>query len=200
MARFQELCRVRICWLKPGDLCLESKLGLNEYAERNVIARFEGEGRTVYQHLNNEMMLAAMLDWHNRCLLEGGYSRQNPPVQVLVPVTIYEFDVAVTTEGWLASEMMEGGAIRLFGDYLQELEETGKSLRDSGRTIDRGSWGLSVCFHTLWVFHAGAGDSQDEVTREFAGPIDLNRVPLSLFVQSPRPQELAESGLGLARC
>ncbi len=189
MAYVQDICRVRICWLEPGDICLESKLRCTEFAECNVIARFEGSREPAYKRLGKEGMLRAILSPNSRFPFDGICSTVNPLVKVLVPVTLFEFDVADSREGWLASELMEGKAEVLFREFLQELENVGFYLWNKGHSLRHGPWGISVCFYTLWLCKLDLEDRPDLSTREFAGYVNLSRMPLSLFVEHPVKQK-----------
>jgi hypothetical protein len=181
MAHFQELCRVRVWWLQPGHVCLKSKLGLDEYSDRNVVARFEGSSESAWRPVNNETSLRAMLSPTLRFLLDGGCSAENPLVQVRLPAVVYEFDLAGTVEGWLGSELVDRGAGQVFSPHLNDLDMIADYLARQGQAVDRGCWGTSVCFHTLWLVDANVTPPG----LSFAGFLDLTRVPLGLFAERP---------------
>src|SRR5580765_4496795 len=105
MSCLQELCRVRISWLRPGQVCLRSKLGLDDYSARNVTARFESSTSILCTPLGKERSLNAMLSSSPRFLLEGGCSTDDPLVKVHVAVKLYEFELAGIVDGWLGQKM-----------------------------------------------------------------------------------------------
>jgi len=190
MPSIQELCRVRITWLKPGDVCLETKLGLSEFSQPNLVARSSTEDGIAYRELDKEDLLDAMLRPDNRVLLEGAHCENNSVVEVIAPVTVYEFDVTDTAEAWLARDAMESGAEAMFEEHLDELHNIGLYLWNRGKYVDRGRWGISVCFHTLWVYKTKP--STGNYSRQFAGLVDVESMPLSLFAQKPAAQSLPE--------
>jgi hypothetical protein len=179
MPYLQELCRVRIGWLRPGQVCLKSKLGLDEFSARNVTARFDRLTGALCTPLSKERSLNAMLASTPRFLLEGGCSTDNPLVKVHVAVKFYEFELAGITDGWLGQEMMERGADSLFSPFLAELDDVAIHLARQGQVVQSGCWGSSVCFHSLWRIQIPEGDL------DFAGYVDLTRVPLGLFAEKP---------------
>lgn len=184
MPCFQELCRVQMTWLRAGDLCLQSKLGLNDYARRNVVAQFAAQANPLCQFPTKDRLLEAMLTRNHRSLLEESASPEDPLVRVCVPVTLYQFDPMDTTEGWLEAGIFERGASLMFVPHLRELAEIGEHFVDSGRSINRGCWGSSVCFHTLWVFKNTSFEPGVALEAELAGYVDLGRVPLGLFAET----------------
>ena len=179
MTHLQELCRVRIGWLRPGQVCLKSKLGLDEYSARNVTARFESSTGTLCTPLSKEQSLNAMLSSSPRFLLEGGCSTDDPLVKVHVAVKLYEFEIAGIVDGWLGQEMVEHGAENLFSPYLSELDNVAFHLARQGQVVQAGCWGSSVCFHSLWLIQSPQGGL------DFGGYVDLTRVPLGLFAEKP---------------
>ena len=179
MAYLQEICRVRISWLRPGQVCLKSKLGLDEYSARNVTARFHRLTGTLCTPLSKEQSLNAMLSSTPRFLLEGGCSTDDPLVKVHVAVKFYEFELAGIIDGWLGQEMVERGADNLFSPFLTELDNVAIHLARKGQVVQAGCWGSSVCFHSLWLIQSPEGGL------DFAGYVDLTRVPLGLFAEKP---------------
>jgi hypothetical protein len=179
MPHLQELCRVRIGWLRAGQVCLKSKLGLDEYSARNVAVRFGGSTNPLWTPLSKEQSLNAMLASSPRFLLEGGCSTDNPLVKVHVAAKFYEFELAGVLDGWLGQEMVERGAESLFSPFLTELDNVAAHLARHGQVVQSGCWGSSVCFHTLWLIHTPKGGL------DFAGYVDLTRVPLGLFAEKP---------------
>ena len=179
MPHFQELCRVRISWLRAGQVCLKSKLGLDEYSARNVVTRFSRPGGVVWTPLSKEQSLNAMLSSTPRFLIEGGCSMDNPLVKVHVAAKFYEFELAGVVDGWLSQEMVERGADYLFSPFLTELDNIAAHLARQGQVVQAGCWGSSVCFHSLWLVQSPQGGLV------FAGCVDLTRVPLGLFAERP---------------
>ena len=179
MPHLQELCRVRITWLRAGQVCLKSKLGLDEYSARNVVTRFSRSVSAACSPLSKEQSLNAMLSSTPRFLIEGGCSTGNPLVKVHVSVKFYEFELAGVVDGWLGQEMVERGADYLFSPFLTELDNIAAHLARQGQVVQAGCWGSSVCFHSLWLVHSPKGGLS------FAGHVDLTRVPLGLFAERP---------------
>ena len=179
MSYLQELCRVRIGWLRRGQVCLKSKLGLDEYSARNVTARFDRTTGALCAPLSKEQSLNAMLAASPRFLLEGGCSTDNPLVKVHAAVKFYEFELAGVVDGWLGQEMVEHGAEKLFSPFLTELDNVAMHLARRGQVVDAGCWGTSVCFHSLWLIRSTKG------SLDFGGYVDLTRVPLGLFAEKP---------------
>jgi hypothetical protein len=198
MPLIQDICRVRICWLEPGDVCLESRLRCTEFAECNTIARFDGRNGAAYKRLNKEACLTAILAPNRRFPFDGVSSAVNPLVEVLEPATLFEFDVADSGDGWLASELVGGRAERIFRSALDEVENIGFYLWRKGRCVPHGRWGVSVSFYTLWVCLKEPGSSLDPESVEFAGYLDLARMPLGLFVEKPGKQHRPEHSPALA--
>ena len=120
-----------------------------------------------------------MLASSPRFLLEGGCSTDDPLVKVHVAVKIYEFELAGIIDGWLGQEMVERGADYLFSPFLAELDNVAAHLARQGQVVQSGCWGSSVCFHSLWLIQSPKGGL------EFAGYVDLTRVPLGLFAEKP---------------
>src|SRR5262249_32017231 len=116
---------------------------------------------------------------------EAGVSRENPLVKVRVPITLFEFDLLDTMDGWLLTELVQRGADGMFGNHLQELENVANYLADKGHTSDLGAWGVSVSFHCLWVFKFKEKNLESQLSCHFAGYVDLTRVPLGLFAEKP---------------
>jgi len=52
-------------------------------------------------------------------------------------------------------------------------------LARQGQVVQAGCWGSSVCFHSLWLIQSPEGGL------DFAGYVDLTRVPLGLFAEKP---------------
>jgi hypothetical protein len=179
MPHLQELCRVRISWLRAGQVCLKSKLGLDEYSARNVATRFSRSTAVICTPLSKEQSLNAMLASTPRFLIEGGCSTDNPLVKVHVATKFYEFELADVVDGWLGQEMVERGADHLFSPFLTELDNIASHLARQGQVVQAGCWGSSVCFHSLWLIHSPNGGL------DFAGYVDLTRVPLGLFAEKP---------------
>jgi hypothetical protein len=189
MPYVQELCRVRLWWLQPGHVCVKSKLGLNDYAQRNVVARYALDQEPLCTPLSKEASLSAVLYSNSRFLLESNCARENPLVKVRIPVTLFEFDLLDTTEGWLLSELVQSGAEAMFGKHLDELENVALYLANRGQGTDRGVWGTSVSFHCLWVFKQIQTPKDTQISCEFGGYVDLTRVPLGLFAEKPELQQ-----------
>jgi hypothetical protein len=183
MSYLQELCRVRIVWLRRGQVCLKSKLGLDEYSVRNVTSRFDRTTGALCAPLSKEQSLNAVLTSSHRFLLDGGCSTDNPLVKVHAAVKLYEFDLAGVVDGWLGQEMMEHGAEHLFSPFLTELDNVAMHLARQGQVVDAGCWGSSVCFHSLWLIQSTKG------SLDFGGYVDLTRVPLGLFAEKPSASE-----------
>jgi len=177
MPHLQELCRIRISWLRPGQVCLKSKLGLDEYSARNVATRFDGSTGVLYTQLSKEQSLNAMLAAPPRFLLEGGCSTDNPLVKVHVAVKFYEFELAGIVDSWLCQEIVARGADDLFSPFLTDLDNVAIHLARQGQVAQAGCWGSSVCFHSLWLIRSPEGGL------DFAGYVDLTRVPLGLFAE-----------------
>lgn len=185
MACFQELCRVQITWLRAGNVCQQSKLAFNDYSRRNVIACVTDASELVYRPARKNTIIEALLNRNNRSLLEECISSEDPLVEVCVPVTLYEFCPLDTIEGCLEAGMFERGATALFSSHLEQLAAMGEYFDSLGRSVQRGCWGRTVCFHTLWVFKAGNLDRNASLDCELAGYIDLGRVPLGVFAENP---------------
>jgi hypothetical protein len=179
MPLLQQLCRIRISWLRAGHICLRRKLGLDEFAPRNVVARFESLEEPACTPLTKERTLNAVLSSAPRFLLEGGCSEDNPLVHMHVGVTLYEFEPACAGEGWLGAKIVEQGAENLFSEFIYELDNVAAHLAAQGQVTHDICWGSSVCFHSLWRI-----DLADE-TIHFLGFIDFARMPLGLFAEKP---------------
>jgi hypothetical protein len=187
MPYIQELCVVRMTWLQPGQICLLSKLGLNDFAERSVLASYRASSRPVWAPLSNDRLLSALLS-APLAQQRDCPTPDNPLVKVRVPVTIYEFEPA-GPKSWLADQITEYGAEAVFGGDLPDLDGIGAHLRLKGDCQDRSAFGLTVAFQTLWVYSLKPEAVGWKSVRELCGYIDLTRVPLTLFAEKPRPQE-----------
>ncbi len=191
MPRIQELCGLRICWLERGQVCFESMLGLNEHAPANVVARHEPACRAVCRVLKREALLAEML-CGNQKFMPRTWSHDRL-VEVLTPVTLFEFEALDTKDSRLAPALKEQGARNLFEAHLDDLERIGQALKHSGQAHDRGRWGVCVYFHTLWVFPASFANSLCPPAPQLAGQVDLYRLPLAMFAEKRVEAEVVEA-------
>jgi hypothetical protein len=180
MLRIQELCGLRICWLRPGQVCFESTLGVNEHSPCNIVARYDRAARPLCRRLNREALLTEML-CGNQKFMPCSYGRDRL-VKVLAPVTIFEFQAMETKGARLATAITENGAENVFGPWLNELERMGRSLRNAGQAHDRGRWGVCVYLHTLWIFAADE-EGYSSAAPQLAGHVDLYRLPLAMFTE-----------------
>ena len=185
MPRIQELCGLRICWLERGQVCFESMLGLNEHAPVNVVARHAQAGRSLCRGLKQETLLTEMLCGNQKFMPRT--SSHDRLVEVLTPVTLFEFEAMDTKDSRLAPALKEQGASNLFQAHLDDLEQIGQALKHSGQAHDRGRWGICVYFHTLWVFPSKPGNSLCPPVPYLAGQVDLYRLPLAMFAEKPVP-------------
>jgi hypothetical protein len=106
---------------------------------------------------------------------------------MLVPTTLFEFEANERTAHSLSSALAEHGARKVFGQFFDELESMARHLRNEGEGVDRGRWGTSVYMTTLWVREAplfGAPSVAGGDLR-LAGHIDLHRLPLAMFAETP---------------
>jgi hypothetical protein len=196
MPYVQELCAVRMTWLQPGQICLLSKLGLNDFAERSVLARHRASSRPIWAPVSNDRLLSALLGSplpHRDCP-----SANNPLVKVRVSVTIYEFEPA-GCQTWLADHIAELGAETVFGADLAELDDIGAQVRIKGDFADRGAFGVTVAFQTLWVTNLKPEAVGWKGVRELCGYIDLTRVPLTLFAEKPGRGEKKRETIALKK-
>src|SRR5512138_2974909 len=103
-------------------------------------------------------------------------------IQVLTPVTVFEFEAVETKDSRLAPALKEHGAANIFERHLDELERMGQGLRVAGQSHDRGRWGICVYLHALWVFPARL-ETKTALELELAGHVDLYRLPLAMFAE-----------------
>src|SRR5512138_3133984 len=100
MLRIQELCGLRICWLERGQVCFESMLGLNEHAPANVVARYDRACRPLCHCLDREALLTEMLCGNQKFMPRCWAGDRL--IQVLTPVTVFEFEAVETKDSRLA--------------------------------------------------------------------------------------------------
>jgi len=178
----QELCGVRVCWLKPGQLCFESVLGVNDYTPPDVVAYTHSHGLPAFRRLDDEALLAELLAGNQRSV-KGCWTGDHL-VQMLAPVTVFEFEPFETKDALLAEVLRESGARSLFASYLDELEQLALGLRHAGQAVDRKSWGTWIYMHSLWVYEMGPSTTGNLQGLRLAGQVDLYRLPLAMFVEN----------------
>jgi hypothetical protein len=181
MLSSQELCALKICWLLPGQICPESRLGLNEYAPPNVVARFQKDAASCCRKLSHDKAVEAMLC--SRRYFFPACPVNDPLVEIITPVTIFEFEPTDIPGSLLANGIEEHGAAALFSEHLDELEQTGAEIARRGMVVDRGRWGMFVHFHILWVYPARLAEGGLPASLKLAGHVDLYRFPLAMFAQ-----------------
>ena len=182
MSNAQEICRVDILWLEPGDVCAQSELGL-EGGGRNRVVVFpendedapipEGEEAAPLFRLDKPEVLRALYRYEDyeteptstrlevKFRLDDLYSAADPPVELLAPATIYTFDVPDAKQSWL-SLLIDGDGIDEFAkDSLDDLRNIGWYLWHHGQATDDERWGVRVSFYTLWSIHVGGGEDPD---------------------------------------
>lgn len=203
-----EVCRVRVRWLEPGEVALESDLDFEHdfYDGRSIVGWRTPEGwRTAYdadfdrEALVQRMTLdkAALLDaiypgyahphtgpsFH----IDNNYSPNNPVMEVKCPVTIFEFDAGDAGENWLSYEMGETGAWDVFSKDLVALENIGLWLWTQNQAMDRDRWGVSVCFHAVWLYHVfDYFEGDQDVRKEFCGWLDMRKALATMTSFPPK--------------
>ncbi len=191
MLNSQELCGVRVCWLSPGHVCQESRLGLNEYAQPNVAAKCAHATKPLCRRLRREEVLAALLDGV-QCWFSAS-AANDPLVEVCSPVTIFEFETADTPGSRLVAGIAEQGAASLFSEHLNDLEVIGLDLAGRGLAVDRGRWGKFVYCTPLWIYPASPPVGETGLKLILAGNVDLYRFPLATCAE--RAETIPEAAL-----